>query len=85
MPREFKGGAEQDGVISILKVSQTIVAEGHFRDFLTDLAHQLIYDAVKKIRSCHTALVNATGDGKPIRVFAVYTDTALCVAIEQTE
>lgn len=33
-------------------------------------------DAVKKIRSIHAALMDATGDGKPVEVFAVHTDAA---------
>ncbi|KAM7369482.1 hypothetical protein PAMP_013749 [Pampus punctatissimus] len=45
----------------------------------------MVSDAVKEIGSSHTAMATATEDGKPVRVSAIHTNTALCVAVKQLE
>ncbi len=58
--------AEQDGVVSVLQVSQMVTAKGHSGDPLTNLGHQMVNDAIEEVRSSHAALANATRDGKPV-------------------
>ena len=59
-----------------------VQTEGHSKGLLTDFDHQVVNDAIVKVRSSHTALSDSAVDGKPARVHSIHPNTALSTVIQ---